>query len=41
MFWGGLVLLGLVAPFAIEGYPVFITRKVATSYNVYGGERHR
>ena len=31
MFWGGLVLLGLVAPFAIEGYPVFITRKVETS----------
>ena len=31
MFWGGLVLLGLVAPFAIEGYPVFVTRKVETS----------
>ena len=30
-FWGGLVLLGLVAPFAIEGYPVFVTRKVETS----------
>ena len=31
MFWGGLVLLGLVVPFAIEGYPVFVTRKVETS----------
>ena len=31
MFWGGLVLLGLVAPFAIEGYPVFVTRKAETS----------
>ncbi|WP_165048408.1 MULTISPECIES: NrfD/PsrC family molybdoenzyme membrane anchor subunit [unclassified Adlercreutzia] len=30
-FWGGLVLLGLVAPFMIEGYPVFITKKVETS----------
>lgn len=30
-FWGGLVLLGLVAPFLIEGYPVFITKKVETS----------
>ena len=29
-FWGGLVLLGLVAPFLIEGYPVFITKKVET-----------
>jgi len=27
---GGLVLLGLVAPFLIEGYPVFITKKVET-----------
>ena len=23
-FWGGIVILGLVAPFCIEGYPVFI-----------------
>lgn len=30
-FWGGLVLLGLVVPFIIEGYPVFITKKVETS----------
>ena len=30
-FWGGLVLLGLVAPFLIEGYPVFITKRVETS----------
>ena len=30
-FWGGLVLLGLVAPFIIEGYPVFITKRVETS----------
>ena len=30
-FWGGIVLLGLVAPFIIEGYPVFITKRVATS----------
>ncbi len=30
-FWGGIVLLGLVAPFLIEGYPVFVTRKVETS----------
>lgn len=31
MFWGGLVILGLVAPFMIEGYPVFITKKPETS----------
>ena len=30
-FWGGIVLLGLVAPFIIEGYPVFITKRVETS----------
>ncbi len=30
-FWGGLVLLGLVVPFVIEGYPVFITKRVETS----------
>ena len=30
-FWGGLVLLGLVAPFIIEGYPVFIAKRVETS----------
>ena len=30
-FWGGLVLLGLVVPFLIEGYPVFITKRVETS----------
>ena len=30
-FWGGIVLLGLVAPFLIEGYPVFITKRVETS----------
>ena len=31
VFWGGIVLLGLVAPFIIEGYPVFITKRVETS----------
>ncbi len=31
MFWGGLVILGLIAPFMIEGYPVFITKKPETS----------
>lgn len=31
LFWGGLIILGLVAPFVIEGYPVFITKKVETS----------
>ena len=30
-FWGGIVLLGLVAPFIIEGYPVFIMKRVETS----------
>ena len=30
-FWGGIVLLGLVSPFIIEGYPVFITKRVETS----------
>ena len=30
-FWGGIVLLGLVAPFIIEGYPVFITKRVESS----------
>ena len=30
-FWGGIVLLGLVAPYIIEGYPVFITKRVETS----------
>ena len=30
-FWGGIVLLGLVAPFIIEGYLVFITKRVETS----------
>ena len=30
-FWGGIVLLGLVAPFFIEGYPVFIAKRVETS----------
>ena len=30
-FWGGIVRLGLVAPFIIEGYPVFITKRVETS----------
>ena len=30
-FWGGIVLLGLVAPFIMEGYPVFITKRVETS----------
>ena len=29
--WGGIVLLGLVAPFIVEGYPVFITKRVETS----------
>ena len=29
--WGGIVLLGLVAPFLIEGYPVFNTKRVETS----------
>ena len=28
---GGIVLLGLVAPFLIEGYPVFIAKRVETS----------
>ncbi len=31
LFWGGLVILGLIAPFMIEGYPVFITKKPETS----------
>ncbi|CAK7024462.1 MAG: hypothetical protein PEGG_01009 [Paraeggerthella hongkongensis] len=30
-FWGGIVLLGLVAPLLIEGYPVFIAKRVETS----------
>ena len=30
-FWGGIVLLGLVAPFLIEGYPVFLAKRVETS----------
>lgn len=30
-FWAGIILLGLVAPFLIEGYPVFITKRVETS----------
>lgn len=30
-FWAGLVLFGLVIPFCIEGYPVFVTKKVETS----------
>ena len=30
-FWIGIVLFGLVLPFAIEGYPVFITKRVETS----------
>ena len=30
-FWGGIVLLGLVAPFLIEGYPVFVAKRVETS----------
>lgn len=30
-FWGGIVLLGLVVPFAIASYPVFVTKKVETS----------
>ena len=30
-FWGGIVILGLVAPFMIEGYPVFIAKRVETS----------
>ncbi|WP_080801908.1 NrfD/PsrC family molybdoenzyme membrane anchor subunit [Arabiibacter massiliensis] len=30
-FWGGIVLLGLVVPFMIEGYPVFIAKRVETS----------
>lgn len=30
-FWVGIVLLGLVAPFMIEGYPVFITKRIETS----------
>ncbi|MEA5019694.1 MAG: NrfD/PsrC family molybdoenzyme membrane anchor subunit [Gordonibacter sp.] len=30
-FWAGIVLLGLVVPFIIEGYPVFITKRVETS----------
>ena len=30
-FWGGIVILGLVAPFCIEGYPVFIAKRVETS----------
>ncbi|WP_334098308.1 NrfD/PsrC family molybdoenzyme membrane anchor subunit [Gordonibacter pamelaeae] len=29
-FWGGIVILGLVAPFCIEGYPVFIAKRVET-----------
>lgn len=31
IFWGCLVILGLVMPFLIEGYPVFITKKPETS----------
>ena len=31
LFWMGLVLFGLVIPFCIEGYPVFITKKVEVS----------
>ena len=30
-FWGGIVGLGLVATFCIEGYPVFIAKRVETS----------
>ena len=30
-FWGGIVVLGLVTPFCIEGYPVFIAKRVETS----------
>ena len=30
-FWGGIVILGLVAPFCIEGYPVLIAQRVETS----------
>ena len=30
-FWGGIIILGLVAPFLIEGYPVFIAKRVETS----------
>ena len=30
-FCGGIVILGLVAPFCIEGYPVFIAKRVETS----------
>lgn len=30
-FWGGIVILGLVAPFCIEGYPVFIAKRIETS----------
>ena len=40
-FWGGIVLLGLVAPFIIEGYPVFITKRVETSMTSMVVQRHR
>lgn len=30
-FWIGLVAFGLIIPFCIEGYPVFITKRVETS----------
>lgn len=30
-FWGGIVLLGLVVPFVISSYPVFVTKKAETS----------
>ena len=30
-FWGGIILLGLIAPLIIEGYPVFITKRAETS----------
>lgn len=30
-FWLGLVAFGLIVPFCIEGYPVFITKRIETS----------
>ena len=34
-FWIGLVGMGLIVPFLIEGYPVFITKKAGTSAASY------
>lgn len=30
-FWGGIVVLGLVVPFLIESYPVFVSKRAETS----------